>query len=408
MNAPVAAGQGFRSSRRIADIGVSEILRIMNESAALRRQGRPVIALGEGEPDFDTPDHIKEAAAAAMRRGATKYTTLDGSPELKAAVREKFSRDNGLEFALDEITVGAGTKQVIFNAMMATLDPGDEVIIPAPFFVTYVDIVRICGATPVPVLCAEDNAFRLTAADLERAITPRTRWLMLNSPTNPTGTVYTESDYRPLLDVLLRHPQVWILADDIYEHIVYDDVRFVTLAALEPRLRDRTLTTNGVSKSYAMTGWRIGFAGGPKLLIRAMAVVQSQSTSCPSSISQAAAIAALTGPQEIVRERCEEFRRRRDFVVASLNAIAGVRCFRPHGAFYAYASCEALLGKRSAAGVIASDADFAVHLLRNHEVAVVPGSAFGLGPYFRVSYAAPLDRLQEGMRRIAAACEVLR
>jgi len=393
----------FRPASRIAAIGVSEILKITGQAMAMKRRGEDVIILGAGEPDFDTPDHIKEAAARAMAAGATKYTILDGTPELKAAIRGKFKRDNGLDFAEGEVTVSAGAKQILFNAMMATLDPGDEVIIPAPYWVTYADIVLIAGGVPIVLPCSEANGFRLTAAELESAITPRTRWVILNSPSNPTGAAYAEVDYRPLLDVLLRHPQVWLLVDDIYEHIVYDGFRFVTPAALEPGLRDRILTVNGVSKAYAMTGWRIGYGAGPRALISAMAVVQSQSTSCPSSISQAAALAALTGPQDMLAERCESFRKRRDFVVGALNKIPGLSCRMPEGAFYTFANCAGLIRGR-----ITSDTDFARYLLEDAGVAVVPGSAFGLAPYFRISYATAMEELEEACRRIAVACGALR
>jgi aspartate aminotransferase len=385
----------FRPAGRIAAIGVSEILKITGQAMAMKRRGEDVIILGAGEPDFDTPDHIKEAAARAMAAGATKYTLLDGTPELKAAIRDKFKRDNGLDFAEGQVTVSAGAKQILFNAMMATLDPGDEVIIPAPYWVTYADIVLIAGGKPVVLPCTESAGFKLTADQLERAITARTRWVLFNSPSNPTGAAYSEADYRPLLDILLRHPQVWLMVDDIYEHIVYDGFRFVTPAALEPGLHDRILTVNGVSKAYAMTGWRIGYAAGPKELIAAMAVVQSQSTSCPSSISQAAAVAALTGPQDLLAERRNSFQARRDFVVTALNAIPGLSCRKPEGAFYTFASC---------AGLTSDDAAFARHLLETARVAVVPGSAFGLAPYFRISYATGMGELQEACRRIAVAC----
>jgi aspartate aminotransferase len=337
-----------------------------------------------------------------MRAGATKYTALDGTPELKSAIRAKFQRDNGLQFAHDEITVSSGAKQVLYNAMMATLNPGDEVIMSTPFWVSYADIVLIAGGRPVLVPCTEDNGFRLTAETLEGAITPHTRWIILNSPSNPTGAGYSEDDYRPVLSVLLRHPRVWLIADDIYEHIVYGDFRFVTPAAIEPALRDRTLTVNGVSKAYAMTGWRVGYAGGPSPLIRAMAIVQSQSTSCASSVGQAAAVEALNGPQEIVRERCRSFESRRDLVVNALNSIDGITCRLPEGAFYTFASCAGLIGRRSPDGTaIDSDIAFAAYLLRTAGVAVVPGSAFGLAPYFRISYATSTAQLEEACRRIA-------
>lgn len=404
----MAADSTLHLAHCLASVGVSEILKITERANALRRQGADLLVLGAGEPDFDTPEHIKEAAIQAIRAGQTKYTVLDGSPALKEAIRRKFARENDLVFAQDEVTASAGAKQVIFNAMMATLDAGDEVIIPAPFWVTYADIVTILGGTPVVLPCREEDGFRLTAEALEAAITPRTRWVMLNSPSNPSGAAYGEEHYRPLLEVLLRHPQVWLMVDDMYEHILYDGFRFVTPAALEPRLRERTLTINGVSKAYAMTGWRLGYAGGPKALIQAMASVQSQVTSCPCSVSQAAAIAALDGPQDIVRERCELFRQRRDLVVDALNAVPGLSARRPEGAFYVYASCAGVLGRRTPGGeLIDSDTAFARYLMDEGGVAVVPGSAFGLAPYFRVSYATSHEVLQEACRRIAEATQRL-
>lgn len=403
MNVPVQlAPYSFRPASRLASIGVSDILKIAGLATQLKRQGRDIIMLATGEPDFDTPEHVKDAATRAMDAGATKYTEL--APELKAAIRAKFKRDNGLEFAQDEITVSAGAKQILFNAMMATLEVGDEVIIPTPYWVTYADIVLIMAGKPVRVPCHEENGFRLTAEDLARAITPRTRWVMLNSPSNPSGAAYSEKDYRPILDVLMKHPHVWLMVDDIYEHIVYDGFRFVTPAAIEPLLNDRTLTINGVSKAYAMTGWRIGYAGGPSALIRAMAVVQSQSTSCPSSISQAAAIAALNGPANIVTDRCRSFQARRDFVVAALNNIEGITCRVPEGAFYVFAGCAGLIGRTAPNGQrINSDTEFAEYLLRSVGAAVIPGSAFGLSPYFRISYATSVVELEEACRRIALA-----
>jgi len=398
----------FTPARRIARLDVSEILLMTARATAMRRAGLPVIILGAGEPDFDTPEPVKAAAKAAIDRGETKYTALDGTPALKAAIRNKFMRENGLDYALDEITVGAGAKQILYNAMMASLDEGEEVIIPLPCWTSYLDIVQIAGGVPVPVPCGAESGFRLTAAQLEAAITPRTRWVVLNSPSNPTGAAYSEADYRPLLDVLMRHPQVWLLVDDMYEHIVYDDFRFVTPAALEPALKDRTLTVNGVSKAYAMTGWRIGYAGGPKPLIKAMAVVQSQATSCPSSVSQAAAVAALEGPQDFMAERRESFRRRRDLVVDALNAIAGITCRRPEGAFYCYAECGGLLGKRTPDGrVLETDRDLCAWLLETAHVAVVPGAAFGASPCFRISYATSEAELAEAMDRLATACATL-
>jgi aspartate aminotransferase len=344
-----------------------------------------------------------------MARGETHYTVLDGTPELKAAIQRKFRHDNGLEFATNEITVGAGAKQVIYNALMASLNPGDEVILPAPYWTSYADMVLIASGVPVVVPCSEANGFRITAEQLGAAITPRTRWVFINSPSNPSGTAYSAEQLKPILEVVLHHPQVWVLADDIYEHILYDGHAFATPVAVLPALRERTLTVNGVSKSYAMTGWRIGYGAGPRALIAAMAVVQSQATSCASSISQAAAVAALNGPQDIVAERCREFQARRDLVVAALNASPGLRCRVPEGAFYTFASCEGVLGRTTPGGAtLRSDADFCDYLLREFHVAVVPGSVLGLAPFFRISYAASMADLQEACARIRRACEALR
>lgn len=405
MHTPASPAIRLKTARRLDQIGVSEILRITSKANALKRLGRDVIVLGAGEPDFDTPEHVKAAAARAMAAGQTKYTPLEGSIELKEAIREKFRRDNRLAYGLDEIIASSGAKQVIYNAMMATLDPGDEVIIPAPYWVSYADIVLIAGGVPVLPLCTEADGFRLTGEALDRAITPATRWLILNSPSNPTGAVYAEAHYRDLADVLLKHARVWTLTDDIYEHILYDGARFSTLAAVEPDLKHRILTVNGVSKAYAMTGWRVGYGGGPADLIQAMAVVQSQSTSSPCSISQAAAAEALTGPQEIVEVRRRSFQERRDLVTGALNRIPGLHCRRPEGAFYAYAGCGGVIGKRTPDGdMINSDADFTDYLLTHADVAVVPGSAFGLAPYFRLSYATSADELARACARIAEAC----
>lgn len=399
---------GFLPASRVSSIGVSEILQIGARAQAMKREGKPVIILGAGEPDFDTPDHVKRAAWEAIKRGDTKYTALDGTPDLKAAVREKFRRENGLAYEQNEITVATGAKQILFNAMMATVNPGDEVIIPTPYWTSYSDIVEICEGKPVLIPCDGSTGFRLTAERLEAAITPRTRWVLLNSPSNPSGAAYSAADYRPLLDVLLEHPHVWLLVDDMYEHIVYDDFAFVTPAALEPRLRERTLTVNGVSKAYAMTGWRIGYAGGPQALIKAMAVVQSQSTSCPSSVSQAAALAALSGPQDFITERRDSFKARRDFVVSSLNSIEGIDCRVPEGAFYTFASCAGMIGRQTPSGTrIATDRDYTDYLLNEAHVAVVPGSAFGLSPYFRISYATSMAELEEALARIATASRKL-
>ncbi len=396
---------GFRPASRISSIGVSEILKIGARASAMKREGKPVIILGAGEPDFDTPDHVKQAAWEAIKRGETKYTALDGTPELKAAIREKFLRENDLAYELDEITAATGAKQILFNALMATINPGDEVIIPTPYWTSYSDIVQICEGMPVLIACDAASGFRLTAEKLESVITPRTRWVLLNSPSNPSGAAYSADDYRPLLDVLLKHPHVWLLVDDMYEHIVYDDFRFVTPAQIEPRLKERTLTVNGVSKAYAMTGWRIGYAGGPRELIKAIAVVQSQATSCPSSVSQAASVAALAGPQEFLKERRQSFQRRRDLVVNGLNAIEGLDCRVPEGAFYTFSGCAGTFGKITPAGKrIETDADFCAYLLEDAHVAVVPGSAFGLSPFFRISYATSEEELKEALTRISLAC----
>ena len=396
---------GFQPASRISSIGVSEILKIGARAQAMKREGKPVIILGAGEPDFDTPDFVKDAACEAIKRGDTKYTALDGTPELKKAIREKFQRENGLAYEQDEITVATGAKQILFNAMMASINPGDEVVIPTPYWTSYSDIVQICEGKPVLIPCDASSGFRLTADKLEAAITPKTRWVLLNSPSNPSGAAYSAADYRPLLDVLLKHPHVWLLVDDMYEHIVYDGFRFVTPAQLEPRLKDRTLTVNGVSKAYAMTGWRIGYAGGPRDLIKAMAVVQSQATSCPSSVSQAASVAALTGPQEFLKERTASFQHRRDLVVNGLNAIDGLDCRVPEGAFYTFSGCAGMLGKVTPSGKkIETDTDFCAYLLDDAHVAVVPGSAFGLSPFFRISYATSEAELKEALKRIADAC----
>ena len=399
---------GFKPASRISSIGVSEILKIGARAQAMKREGKPVIILGAGEPDFDTPDYVKQAACEAIQRGETKYTALDGTPELKKAIREKFQRENGLAYEQDEITIATGAKQILFNAMMATIDAGDEVVIPTPYWTSYSDIVQICEGKPVLIPCDAASGFRLTADKLEAAITPKTRWVLLNSPSNPSGAAYSADDYRPLLDVLLRHPHVWLLVDDMYEHIVYDGFRFVTPAAIEPRLKERTLTINGVSKAYAMTGWRIGYIGGPKAVIKAMAVIQSQATSCPSSVSQAASVEALNGPQGFLKERQESFRQRRDLVVAALNAIPGIDCRTPEGAFYTFAGCAGLIGKKTPSGkVIETDTDFTDYLLQEAHVAVVPGSAFGLSPFFRISYATSEAELKEALQRIAQACASL-
>jgi aspartate aminotransferase len=386
----------------------SPTIAVTNLARELKAQGRDVIGLGAGEPDFDTPDHVKAAAVEAIRRGETKYTAVDGTPELKRAIQGKFRRENGLEYGPDEITVGTGGKQVLYNALMATLDPGDEVVIPAPYWVSYPDMVLLAGGTPVPVTCPEQTGFKLRPEDLEEAITPRTKWVILNSPSNPTGAAYTEAELRALTGVLARHPHVWVMTDDMYEHLVYDGFRFATPAQVEPRLKDRTLTVNGVSKSFAMTGWRIGYAGGPKELVKAMAMVQSQSTSNPCSISQAASVAALNGDLGFLAERNETYRRRRDLVVDALNEAPGLRCHRPEGAFYVYPSCAGAIGRRTPKGAEIRDSEgFAKALLEEEGVAVVHGGAFGLDPHFRISYATSTGLLEEACRRIVRFCERL-
>ncbi|KEA04423.1 pyridoxal phosphate-dependent aminotransferase (plasmid) [Agrobacterium fabrum] len=398
----------FRPASRIASVGVSKILQIGAKAAAMKRDGHPVIILGAGEPDFDTPDNVKDAAKRAIDAGETKYTALDGTRALKKAIVEKFRRENGVDYTTEEVTVSTGAKQILFNAFMASIDPGDEVIIPTPYWTSYSDIVEICGGVSVLIPCDAKAGFRLRAEQLEKAITPKTRWVLLNSPSNPSGAAYSAEDYRPLLDVLLRHPHVWLMVDDMYEHIVYDGFHFVTPVAIEPRLKERTLTINGVSKAYAMTGWRIGYAGGPKPLIKAMAVIQSQATSCPSSVSQAASVEALNGPQDFLKGRRDSFRRRRDLVVAALNAIDGLDCRVPEGAFYTFSGCAGTLGKATPSGKkIESDQDFTDYLLEDAHVAVVPGSAFGLSPFFRISYATSEAELVEALGRIKRACEAL-
>jgi aspartate aminotransferase len=386
----------------------SPTIAVTNLARELQAQGRDVIGLGAGEPDFDTPDHIKEAAIAAIRAGETKYTAVDGTPALKQAIVAKFQRENGIEYRADEITVGTGGKQVLYNALMATLNPGDEVVVPAPYWVSYPDMALLAGGTPVFVNCPEQTGFKLRPEDLEEAITPRTKWVILNSPNNPTGAAYSEQELKALTEVLVRHPHVWLMTDDMYEHLVYDGFRFTTAVQVEPRLKDRTLTVNGVSKAYAMTGWRIGYAGGPKELIKAIGVIQSQSTSNPCSISQAAAVAALNGDLSFLPERNAVYRERRDLVVDQLNRAPGLRCHRPEGAFYVYPSCAGVIGRRSAAGRhLATSADFAAALLEEEGVAVVHGTAFGLDPYFRISYATGTDLLEEACRRIIRFCEQL-
>lgn len=398
-----------RLSAAVNRIQPSPTIAVTNKAAGLKRQGRDIIALGAGEPDFDTPDFVKEAAIAAIRAGQTKYTGVDGTPECKAAVQAKFKRDNNLDYSLDQICINSGGKHTIFNALLATLDPGDEVIIPAPYWVSYPDIVQLTGATPVIVPCGVAQGFKMTPAQLEAAITPATKWLIFNSPSNPTGAAYTRAELKALADVLMRAPHVLVLADDMYEHIVYDDFDFATLAEIEPGLYDRTLTMNGASKAYAMTGWRIGYAGGPLWLIKAMAKLQSQSTSNPCSISMAATVAALNGDQSFLIERNTAFQRRRDLVVSMLNQTPGLICPRPEGAFYVYPDCAGLIGKTTPTGsMLNNDEAVAAYLLESEGVAVVHGAAFGGSPAFRISYATADDLLEEACKRIQRAVGNLR
>lgn len=393
-------------SDRLARIKPSPTIAMTTRAADLRAQGRDIISLSAGEPDFDTPENVRDAAKAAIDAGHTRYTAVDGTPSLKRAIADKFARENGLDYAPAQITVGTGGKQILYNALMATLDDGDEVIVPAPYWVSYPDMVLLADGTPVVVECDQASGFRLTPEALEGAITPRTKWLILNSPSNPSGAGYDRAQMAALCDVLLRHPQVWVLADDIYEHLVFDGFEFCTPAQVEPRLKDRVLTMNGVSKSYAMTGWRIGYGAGPEALIKAMAKLQSQSTSNPCSISQYAAEAALTGPQDYITDNRAVFQRRRDLVVAGLNACPGLDCPVPQGAFYVYPSIAGLIGLTSAGGtLIDSDEAFANALLDETGVAVVFGAAFGLSPHFRISYATSDAVLQDAMARIRRFCE---
>jgi aspartate aminotransferase len=387
----------------------SPTIAVTTKAQVLKAAGRDIIGLGAGEPDFDTPQNIKDAAIAAIQSGKTKYTAVDGIPELKLAICAKFARENGLTYKPDQITVGTGGKQVLYNAFMATLNPGDEVIIPAPYWVSYPDMVLLAGGEPVVIEGKLEAAFKITPEQLEAVITPRTKWFLFNSPSNPTGAGYSWEELRALTDVLLRHPHVWVMTDDMYEHLVFDDFVFCTPAQVEPKLYDRTLTVNGVSKAYAMTGWRIGYAAGPVPLIKAMGKVQSQSTSNPCSVSQYAAVEALNGTQDFLAPNRALFQRRRDLVVSMLNQAKGITCPRPEGAFYVYPSIAACIGKVSAAGtLIADDEAFATALLDETGVAVVFGAAFGLSPNFRISYATSDEALEEACRRIQGFCAGLR
>ena len=394
-------------SNNLNKIKPSPTIAVTQKARELKAAGKDVIGLGAGEPDFDTPDNIKEAAIKAIRDGDTKYTAVDGTPALKKAIVDKFKRENNLDYDLDQITVGAGGKHVIYNAMMATLNEGDEVIVPAPYWVSYPDMVLLAGGTPIILECNEKQGFKVSPSELEKIITPKTKWIILNSPSNPTGACYSESDIRELSKVLTKHPHVYILSDDIYEHVIYEGFKFFTIAQIN-ELKDRVLTMNGVSKAYSMTGWRIGYAAGPKEIIKAIAKIQSQSTTNPSSISQAAAVEALNGQQDFIKERAKSFQQRRDFVVKALNQINGIECLNPDGAFYVFPSCKGLIGKKDPNGnVLNNDSDFVKSLLENSGVAVVQGSAFGLEGFFRISYATSMENLKKALEKISSFCKSL-
>jgi aspartate aminotransferase len=386
-------------------ISPSQTIAMSTKARELAAQGRNIISLSAGEPDFDTPENIKEAAVKALKANKTRYTDVDGIPQLKEAIAQKFKRENGLDYKTSQITVGTGGKQVLYNALLCTLNPGDEVIIPAPFWVSYADIVLLGNGTPVTVPCKLEDGYRLKPEQLEKAITPKTKWLIFNAPSNPTGAAYSKADLKALTDVLLRHPHVWILSDDMYEHLLYDGLEFFTPAQVEPALYDRTLTMNGFSKAYCMTGWRLGYAGGPEQLIKTMCKLQSQSTSNPSSIVQWAGVEALNGPQDFIQRNNQAFMKRRDLVVSMLNQTRGLKCAKPEGAFYVYPSCEGLIGKTTAKGVkINNDQDFALALLDEEGVATVHGAAFGMSPAFRISYAVSDAQLEDACIRIQRFC----
>ena len=390
-------------SNTLKRIKPSPTIAVTSKAREMRAAGKDVIGLGAGEPDFDTPDNIKEAAIAAIRKGDTKYTAVDGTPALKKAIQAKFSRENDLSYELDQISVGTGGKQVLYNAFMATINKGDEVIIPAPYWVSYPDIVLLAGGKPKIIKCDEKNNFKLTPEKLKKAVSKKTKWIIINSPSNPTGSGYTKDEIIALSKILIKHKNLFILSDDIYEHITYDDFKFFTIAQIE-KLKSRTLTMNWVSKSYSMTGWRIGYAAGPKEIIKAMAKIQSQSTSNPTSISQAAAVEALNGTQDFILERSNSFKERRNFVVDSLNNIKGISCLSPEGAFYVFPNCKKLLNKKTK---LKTDKDFVEKLLEKAKVAVVQGSAFGLDGYFRISYATSMENLKKAMQRIKTFCDSL-
>ncbi len=394
-------------SDSLKKIKPSPTIAVTQKARELKAAGKDVIGLGAGEPDFDTPYNIKQAAIKAINDGDTKYTAVDGTPALKKAIVEKFKKENNLDYTIDQITVGAGGKHVIYNAMMATLNDGDEVIIPAPYWVSYPDIVLLAGGKPVVMECDEKQGFKINPSDLEKFITPKTKWIILNSPSNPTGACYSENDIKAIAVVLEKHKDIYILSDDIYEHITYEGFKFFTIAQIES-LKERVLTMNGVSKAYSMTGWRIGYAAGPKDIVKAIAKIQSQSTTNPSSISQAASVEALSGTQDFIKKRADSFQERRDFVVNALNAIDGIECLKPDGAFYVFPSCKGLMGKKDPNGnEIKSDTDFVQSLLENSGIAVVQGSAFGLEGFFRISYATSMDNLKKAMDKISSFCKSL-
>ena len=394
-------------SDSLKKIKPSPTIAVTQKARELKAAGKDVIGLGAGEPDFDTPDNIKQAAIKAINDGDTKYTAVDGTQALKKAIVEKFKNENNLEYTADQVTVGAGGKHVIYNAMMATLNDGDEVIVPAPYWVSYPDIVLLAGGKPVVMECNEKQGFKINPSDLEKFITPKTKWIILNSPSNPTGACYTEKEIREIAKVLEKHSHVYILSDDIYEHVTYEGFKFFTIAQIES-LKERVLTMNGVSKAYSMTGWRIGYAAGPKEIIKAIAKIQSQSTTNPSSISQAASVEALSGTQDFIKKRSDSFQERRDFVVKALNDIDGIECLNPDGAFYVFPSCKGLMGKKDTNGKeIKSDTDFVQSLLENSGIAVVQGSAFGLEGFFRISYATSMDNLKKALEKISSFCKSL-
>jgi len=394
-------------SNSLKRIKPSPTIAVTQKARELKASGKDIISLGAGEPDFDTPGNIKQAAIKAIKDGDTKYTAVDGTPALKNAIVGKFKRENNLEYQTDQITVGAGGKHVIYNAMMATLNEGDEVIVPAPYWVSYPDMVLLAGGNPVILECNEKQGFKIDPSELEKSITKKTKWIILNSPSNPTGACYSEKDVREIAKVLEKHSHVYILSDDIYEHIIYRGFKFFTIAQIDS-LKDRVLTMNGISKAYSMTGWRIGYAAGPKEIIKAIAKIQSQSTTNPSSISQAAAVEALNGIQDFIKERAISFQERRDFVVKALNDIDGIECLNPDGAFYVFPSCKGLLGKKDPNGnELKTDTDFVQSLLENSGISVVQGSAFGLEGFFRISYATSMENLKKAMERIKSFCESL-